>query len=221
MDLKFGIKNIINFLMSLIAIWYAVFMFIITIEERSDYYLSTFLFTLALFVALFIYMVKNAISQVVPKYYKVMRVVHKYITFSDLRELVKDEVFEPVELPLRIQRKHPKRNIKAFKRDFLVSENWVYANKVMIPKNMIVAVRPSFYRKLDIFYFTLVDKSDYEFATFSSSGNESKVYFTKYFSQNEQISNIRNITNAEQYIEKFKNEVRTKEDFLRFIGQEI
>ncbi len=218
MKLKFGFKNIRNFILALLLFSYGIYMIYIYLYESPEITaLSELIIGLVFMTIITCFSVWYGVIQVVPKQFKVMRAVKKFISYSELKELVKDEVFVSASLPYKIKKDLSKSAIKRYENNFLVSKNWVYADKVMIPKKMIVSVKASFSDNVDTFYLELVNKGSFEFAVVRCGNKETKKYLTKYFSENTKISGIKNITDANEYINMFKQSVRTKDDFLRFI----
>ncbi len=218
MKLTFGVKNVIKFIIALLPVFYTLYMIHIIIDERSETTsLYSFFVGLVFLLIILIFSVKNAVNQIVPKYLKVMRAVNKYITFSELGALVKEEVFAPLELPASIKSMLSKSAIKEFEKGLLISQNWVYAYKVMIPKKMIVSigVRCSHYR--NIFCCNLVSKSNYDFASIRLDSNKHARLLTDYFGRCFGVDDRINATKSGELIEKFKKEVRTKEEFLKYI----
>ncbi len=218
MNLKYGIKNIVKFILILMIIsieLLTVYLIICDSHELDSLYSLIPILLFWLFVISF--SVKYAINQIVPKYLKVMRAVKKYISFPQLKELVKDEVFLPVDLPVSIKKHFSKSELKSFNKGFLVSENWVYVNNVLIPKKMIVSIKKSFLGRRDTFSLSLVNNANYEFAIVYCENDKTTKKLITYFSRNIQISNMRNIDNCDKYIEEFKNAVHTNEDFIKYI----
>ncbi len=220
MKLGFKISNVIKFIVAILLIVYEVYMIYVFLFESPEIESTLELFmTLGIAIGALYVTMRYAISNIIPKYFKAMRVVNKFITFNELKDCICNESFIPVDLPSYIIKTIKKSTYKNFSKSLLISENWVYADKVMIPKKMIVAVGsrplkicytpPHF----SIMYFLLANGRKYEFGDTSYDAE----LLTEYLNKGKEINNIKYITHSDKYIENFKNKIKTKEEFLKFI----
>lgn len=221
----FGVKNIIIFTLMLpfIAI-NTIFIISIIGSLFNGFEISVVPFAVIMIFmsSWFLVVVTNkAISQVVPKYFKCMKAVRKYITFNDLKELLKNEEFIPIEFPEYVKATFPKKRISLgwnLKYDLQLSEKWVCAQGVYIPKKIIIDI----YNSLmiggapTIAFCTTIDEyvDKYEIGLFPA------VYIDvmRYFKLGNEIPNLKKGEKTrENFIKKFKEEIQTREAFLSFL----
>ena len=157
----------------------------------------------------------NIRTQIFPKHFKCMSAVTEYIKYKDLKELLEDEKFVPFEFPQDIVQVLREHHVKAKQYKIQCSQNWVYAQGVYIPKKMI---RGTFaweggYNRLDEMAFELIDGAKIEFGYFDRCCGIPAAYFEKGIE-------IPTIKNKRAYSEKkFKESVKTREDFLDFLKE--
>ncbi len=218
MEIKIGVGNIVKFIVAVLLICLDICStYLILTAGTEESTLSELVITSVFGLGVFCFLTWYAISKVVPKHLKEMRAVKKYLSLSQLRELVRDETFVPLRLPAKFKNKLSKGDFKEYEKELLVSKNWICANNILIPKKMIVSVTASHEENLDILYCKLVSQSTYEFACFRRNRQNSERDYIEYFSNNKEFSNISNIANIAEYTEEFAKKVHTSEEFLKFI----
>ncbi len=218
MKLSFGIKNVVKFILALMMSGLSLYISCMIIYEKSEIdNLYDLFFALGVQLFILYFSARYAISQIIPKQFKEMRAVKKFISFSELKGLVENEIFAPLDLLPSVRNIASKSAIKEFEKGLLVSQNWIYANNVMIPKKMIVSISVRYSHHRHIFTCNLVNSSEFEFASIRLDSDDKAKHLTDYFGRCFGISDTRNITNIDEHIEKFKKDIHTKEDFLQYI----
>ncbi len=222
--LVFFIKKLLNFLLASFLLSLEIITVYLFLFESPEMTTSELLISL-IFYSIFIYFTfRYFISNLIPKYFKEMRVVHKYITFSELKDLLKDEVFKPVDFPNIVLKILSKSKLKSFNKEFLISDNWVCINKMMIPKKMISSIRARAVRyyatsnsdtisNLDITCIDLLNGKSYEFGPLYQESKK----LINYLNKGNEIANLRDTKDKVERINNFKKEIITKEQFLEFI----
>ena len=214
----FGIKNILMLLweipfciLNLIAVWA---FFGTMIDGITNVLTAIFIILLQGFVA--IGLLFDIRAQIFPNYFKCMDAVGDYIDYKDLKELLKDEEFVPFEFPQDIVDILRQYRVKAKHYEIQFSENWVYARGVYIPKKMIIDTyaREFVNNHLDEMHFELVNEYKISFGYFHRCCGIPEAYFNK-------AIEIPNIKQRMGYrTKKFKETVKTKEDFLEFLNDD-
>ena len=162
------------------------------------------------------YFVSNIKEQICPKYFKCMQAVTKYIKYKDLRELLRDEKFIEFEFPQDIVEILRRYGVKAKHYEVQFSQNWIYAEGVYIPKKMVWGTSASegVYNRLDKMMFELIDDEEIQFGCFHRCCGIPGTYF-------DQGIEIPTIKNKRAYSKKkFKEAVKTREDFLNFLKED-
>ncbi len=220
MEIKFRLKNLVNIVIAILLISYEVFMLHVFLYESPELE-GTIELIITLFILAFLTFLtfKLLIINLIPRFFKEMRAVRRYITLKELNTLIKDEVFVPINLPKALVKKLKKKDIKYLTKNFLVSDKWICVDRILVPKKMVASIksRIMIYKSVppdfEIVVFNLANKYSFEFEYMSYS--VSKV--VKYLNTKDITGNLKNITSEEKYVEIFKEKVKTKEDFINFI----
>nr|WP_317359001.1 hypothetical protein [uncultured Tyzzerella sp.] len=136
-----------------------------------------------------------------------MKYIRKYINKKELKEILNNEIFEKISIN--------KNKSNLF--DFYASENWIYVNRLYIPKAMILNV----YSYNNLIYIYLLNNKKDTIINYTMKDNDkfcdelivSKIIPNIYFSKN--IVSYHEF--EKKYIKKFLNEIINKEDFLNLI----
>ncbi len=157
----------------------------------------------------------NIQSNIFPKYFKCMQAVTRYIEYKDLKDLLKDEEFVPFEFPqdiVQILREYHIRD-KHYKIQF--SQNWIYADGVYITKKMFWGTWASEvgYNRVHKIMFELIENERIIFGYFHRCCGIPEACFDKGI----EIPSIKNRKRCSK--KKFKNIVKTKEEFLKFLNK--
>ncbi len=217
MKIGFGFKNIINIVLALMLLYFEFFMIYITLFESPELtVMYDYIILLLLIIGAIVFTVKFFISNLIPKYFKAMRAVRKYIGVDDLNKLVVSECFSSIDLPDHVRKLFYKSAYRNLKKEFLISENWVLVNGVLIPKKMIIKLgsRAVTYRSYsassEVLYIDTVNKR-FEFGPMFYEDKCINNYLNK-------LLNLKHLKGVDKnkYINRF-NEIENKEQFLDFI----
>ncbi len=163
---------------------------------------------------LFTYLMRNLM---VSKYYKSMKAVRRYLNFRELKGLLENENFTKVNFST-IDSKW-----EIF--DLYVSKKWIYINGVYVPKMLIFdVVQNSLHLLSEYVEVSIITLNglDLEIGKFPKSSVEKVLSILK-----EKISGLKaDVKNSmriygSSYLfdlkKQFRNEIRSKEEFLRLI----
>lgn len=214
----FGIKNIFVFIISCallsIHLLYICSFFILLIRGEMNIFASILMMLICIMFGLYTW--EKMISQVIPKKFHCMKAVTQYITFRDLKELLRYEEFIPFDFPEDIVTYLRINKVKSNQYDIRISQNWVCAKGVYIPKKMIVGTceRVGVYNRLDENSFHLINGDDIPFGFFHHCCG----IVTSYFNRGIEIPTIKTIKNKKTYCkEKFVSTVKGKDSFIVFL----
>ena len=212
----FGIKNILTLLFDIpfcIVTLIGTCAFFGTMMDGSvNIVASIFMILLEGFLATISFF--DIRAQIFPNHFKCMDAVGNYIDYKDLKELLKDEGFVPFEFPQDIVDILRQYRVKAKHYEIQFSENWVYVRGVYIPKKMIIGTyaREFVNNHLDEMRFELVNECTISFGCFHRCCGIPEAYFNKGI----EIPNIKQRIGYRT--KKFKETVKTKEDFINFLN---
>ncbi len=219
----FGIKNILIFLFFLclsvllaVALLAAIDTLFDSIKEVDwGNIVGSILFGGGM-ARFFILTTSTALSQVVPKYFACMQVVGLYIRFSDLKDLLENEEFQPVNFP------------KNRYEDIQVSQNWVYTKGIYIPKKMIIAIfrdEKNITMRTTIHFSSVRTIDDRKFRFMSKNSHDNKNSLVTYLIKQMDIPTLKlPYDERENYIgdfyERFYKNKNKREDFITFLKRD-
>ncbi len=172
------------------------------------------------YLVLIFFTARYGISQIVPRYHKSMKVIRKYVKLTELISMLENKEFSEIEFPEEIKQELSKSELKKLKKELLISNKWLYAEGVYIPKKMIVGFAISDMdcdqelSALSALNIYLANGRIHEFESFSRKNHR----VAEYLNMGNEIENLRQIDNKDEVTKNFKTDIITKEQFLEFIG---
>ncbi len=216
MNIKFKTSNYIKFLFAIMLVAFEIFMIYITIYESPEIKSDFERYGSVLFILGTLYFtVRFAVSQVSLTHSVYMKAVRKFMDFKTLSDSIRGEVFRSIEFSEELKENLSKGDIKSFSKSFLISENWVSANKVLIPKKMIVGVSirsvdsEEYHPIIDALEIRTIDGNKFDVGPLSTKCDE----VANYLEKGNEIKNLKNTKDKEKIINDFKHKIKNKDDF--------
>ncbi len=156
--------------------------------------------------------------------------ISKFVSYNELKELIKDEEFVPVDFPTNIHQQLSKREKKVLDKNLQVSKYWVCIRGVYIPKKMISSVHVQYLERIGnpplrfmtienatvhLGYFALLTPN-YKVGHFAIATRS----IARYLREGKDIPTLKKpYSKWKEYYDLYKT-VETKEDFIQFITSE-